>query len=122
MADLVLSGKNFQAADLPEYRAVISPDLRLHYVSTGTDTRLSGTVTLDKAEIAPTGFSGAVSSSADVIIVDDDEDEVLQAIADELGNLKTDDGSMEHFWIIDSEQNRPTNKPEPGLGRPPAAG
>ncbi len=71
LADLTLSGEKFQAADLPEYRAVISPDLRLHYAS--TDTRLSGTVTLDKAKIAPTGFSGAVSSSGDVTIVDDEQ-------------------------------------------------
>ncbi|WP_446008992.1 translocation/assembly module TamB domain-containing protein [Candidatus Electrothrix sp.] len=71
LADLVLSGENFQAVDLPEYRAVISPDLRLYYAS--TDTRLSGTVTLNKAEIAPTGFSGALSSSRDVVIIDDDQ-------------------------------------------------
>ncbi len=71
LADFVLAGENFQAVDLPEYRATISPNLRLRYAS--TDTRLSGTVTLDKAEIAPTGFSGAVSSSGDVIIVDDEE-------------------------------------------------
>lgn len=71
IADLTVTGENFQAADLPEYRAVISPDLRLHYAS--TDTRLSGTVTLNKAEIAPTGFSGAISSSADVVIIDDEQ-------------------------------------------------
>ncbi|MCI5165021.1 MAG: hypothetical protein D3903_02760, partial [Candidatus Electrothrix sp. GM3_4] len=71
LADITISGENFQAADLPEYSAVISPDLRLRYAETGT--RLSGTVTLDKAEIAPTGFSGAVSSSSDVIVIDDDQ-------------------------------------------------
>ncbi|RWX43862.1 hypothetical protein H206_02356 [Candidatus Electrothrix aarhusensis] len=71
LADVAISGKNFQAADLPEYRAVISPDLRLRYAETGS--RLSGTVTLDKAEIAPTGFSGAVSSSSDVIVIDDEQ-------------------------------------------------
>ena len=71
LADVAISGKNFLAADLPEYRAVISPDLRLRYAE--TETRLSGTVTLDKAEIAPTGFSGAVSSSGDVIVVDDEQ-------------------------------------------------
>nr|MDU9044855.1 translocation/assembly module TamB domain-containing protein [Candidatus Electrothrix aestuarii] len=72
LADLSIFGKNFLAADLPEYSAVISPDLRLHYAD--TETRLSGTVTLDKAEIAPTGFgSGAVSSSGDVVVVDEEE-------------------------------------------------
>lgn len=71
LADVVISGENFQAADLSEYRAVISPELRLRYAETGT--RLSGTVVLDKAEIAPTGFSGAASSSADVIVIDDEQ-------------------------------------------------
>ncbi|MCI5148935.1 MAG: hypothetical protein D3916_06030 [Candidatus Electrothrix sp. MAN1_4] len=71
LADLVLTGENFQAADLPEYRAVVTPDLDLHYARTGT--RLSGTVIIDKAEIAPTSFSGAVSSSDDVVIVDDEQ-------------------------------------------------
>ena len=71
LADVAISGENFLAADLPEYQAVISPNLRLRYAE--TETRLSGTVTLDKAEIAPTGFSGAVSSSGDVIVVDDEQ-------------------------------------------------
>ncbi|MGB5685877.1 MAG: translocation/assembly module TamB domain-containing protein [Candidatus Electrothrix sp.] len=71
LADVAISGENFLATDLPEYRAVISPNLRLRYAETGT--RLSGTVTLVEAEIAPTGFSGAVSSSSDVIVVDDEK-------------------------------------------------
>ncbi|MDU9049271.1 MAG: translocation/assembly module TamB domain-containing protein [Candidatus Electrothrix sp. Rat3] len=71
LADISISGKKFQAADLPEYSAIISPDLRLRYAE--TETRLSGTVLLNKAEIAPTGFSGAVSSSGDVIVVDDEQ-------------------------------------------------
>ncbi|WLE98967.1 MAG: translocation/assembly module TamB domain-containing protein [Candidatus Electrothrix communis] len=71
LADFVIFGKKFQAADLPEYSAVISSDLRLRYAETGT--RLSGTVTLDKAKIAPKGFSGAVSSSSDVIVIDDEQ-------------------------------------------------
>jgi translocation and assembly module TamB len=71
LADIAISGENFLAADLPEYRAVISPDLRLHYAE--AETRLSGTVTLVQAEIAPTGFSGAVSSSSDVVVVDDEQ-------------------------------------------------
>ncbi|MCI5114388.1 MAG: hypothetical protein D3912_06080 [Candidatus Electrothrix sp. AX1] len=71
LADVVLSGKNFQAVDLPEYRATISPDLRLHYTTQAT--RLNGTVTLNSAEISPTGFGGAVSSSADIVVVDDEQ-------------------------------------------------
>jgi translocation and assembly module TamB len=70
LVDLSISGENFQAADLPEYQAIISPNLRFVYGETGTV--LSGTVTLPKAKIAPTGFSGSVSSSKDVIIIDED--------------------------------------------------
>ncbi|XOF34270.1 MAG: translocation/assembly module TamB domain-containing protein [Candidatus Electrothrix sp. YB6] len=69
-ADFTLSGKDFQAVNLPEYRVVISPDLHLLYGKTGTT--LNGTVVLPKATIAPVGFSGAVSSSKDVIVVDED--------------------------------------------------
>ncbi len=69
LADFSIIGKNFRAANLPEYQAVISPDLHFIYGKTGTT--LSGTVLLPKAHIAPTGFGGAVSSSNDIVIIDE---------------------------------------------------
>ncbi|MGX9728022.1 MAG: translocation/assembly module TamB domain-containing protein [Candidatus Electronema sp. VV] len=70
-ADLSIKGENFQAADLPEYNVLISPDLKLKYSEKGTV--LSGKITVPKAKIAPKGFSGAVSSSKDVAVVDGED-------------------------------------------------
>ncbi|WP_417912168.1 translocation/assembly module TamB domain-containing protein [Candidatus Electronema sp. TJ] len=63
-----ITGENFQAAALPEYNVLISPDLKLQH--SGKGTVLSGTIAVPKARIAPKGFSGAVSSSKDVVMVD----------------------------------------------------
>ncbi|MGR0481965.1 MAG: translocation/assembly module TamB domain-containing protein [Candidatus Electronema sp. V4] len=67
-AEVSIKGENFQAADLPEYNVLISPDLKLKYSEKGTV--LSGKLVVPKARIAPKGFSGAVSSSKDVAVVD----------------------------------------------------
>lgn len=71
-ATFSITGENFQAAALPEYNVLISPDLKLRH--SGKGTALSGTVAVPKARIAPKGFSGAVSSSKDVVMVDGGED------------------------------------------------
>jgi translocation and assembly module TamB len=67
-ADFHITGENFQTANLPEYQVAVSPDLRLR--SSGNSAALSGTLVVPKAKIAPTGLGGAVSSSKDVVIVD----------------------------------------------------
>jgi translocation and assembly module TamB len=71
-ADFTIKGKDFQAVDLSEYKALISPDL--HFVYGKAGIALSGTVTVAKAGIAPTGFQGSVSASRDVILLDADDD------------------------------------------------
>jgi translocation and assembly module TamB len=68
LLDFTIQGQDFQALDLPEYKAVISPDLRLLFNAKGT--ALNGLLTVNKAHIAPTGFSGVVSSSKDIVVVD----------------------------------------------------
>uniref|UniRef100_UPI004056EBFD translocation/assembly module TamB domain-containing protein n=1 Tax=Candidatus Electronema sp. TaxID=2698783 RepID=UPI004056EBFD len=70
-ADLSIKGENFQAADLPEYNVLISPDLKLQH--SGKGTVLSGKIAVPKAKIAPKGFSGSVSSSKDVTVVDGED-------------------------------------------------
>jgi translocation and assembly module TamB len=70
-ADFTIKGEKFQAADLPEYQVLISPDLRI--VHNGKGTALTGKIVVPKARIAPVGFSGAVSSSKDVMVIDDDK-------------------------------------------------
>ncbi|WP_417914431.1 translocation/assembly module TamB domain-containing protein [Candidatus Electronema sp. JM] len=67
-AEFTIKGENFQAADLPEYNVLISPDLQL--LHNGKGTAISGTIVVPKAKIAPKGFSGAVSSSKDVVVID----------------------------------------------------
>jgi translocation and assembly module TamB len=67
-AEFSITGENFQAAALPEYQALISPDLKLRH--SGKGTVLSGKIAVPKARIAPLGFSGAVSSSRDVVVID----------------------------------------------------
>ncbi len=69
-ADFTIEGKDFQAVHLSEYQATVSPDLRLVYGRTGT--AVSGTVMVSRALLAPLGFSGSVSSSRDVVVVDAD--------------------------------------------------
>jgi translocation and assembly module TamB len=69
-ADFTIQGTDFLAVDLSEYRAVVSPDL--HFVYGEAGTALNGTVTVEKARIAPTGSRGTVSSSRDVVVVDAD--------------------------------------------------
>ncbi|MBU1234793.1 MAG: translocation/assembly module TamB domain-containing protein [Proteobacteria bacterium] len=68
-ADFTIKGKDFQGVDLTEYKALISPDLRFVYEDDGAT--LSGTLTVPKAHIAPIGFQGSVSSSQDVVLVDE---------------------------------------------------
>ena len=67
-AEFSITGENFQAAALPEYNVLLSPDLKLRH--SGKGTVLSGRIAVPKARIAPKGFSGAVSSSKDVAVVD----------------------------------------------------
>ena len=67
-AEVSIKGDNFQAVDLPEYQAVISPDLRLTY--SGKGAALTGKLLVPKARIAPLGFSGAAPSSKDVVVID----------------------------------------------------
>ncbi len=78
LIDFSIQGQDFQALDLPEYKAVINPDLRLLFSPKGTS--LNGILTLNKAHIAPTGFSGAVSSSKDVVVLDREGEEVKQTL------------------------------------------
>ncbi len=70
VADVTIQGDKVQAVHLPEYRAVVSPDMQIKYGPNGL--AISGAVTIDSAHIAPTGFAGAVSSSKDVVIVNGD--------------------------------------------------
>ncbi|HKJ87504.1 MAG TPA: translocation/assembly module TamB domain-containing protein, partial [Gammaproteobacteria bacterium] len=67
-ADLHLSGKDFQAADIPEAKVTVSPDLTLKVRPGHIDVQ--GEVKVPEATLAPREISqGAVQVSRDVVIV-----------------------------------------------------
>lgn len=68
---LNLKGENFLAYNKQGYQFYISPDLYLHYAQ--PEMRLSGTIDIPKASIAPKDYSSAVTLSNDVIIIKNKE-------------------------------------------------
>lgn len=78
-AELRIQGKNFQAANLPEAQAWISPDLTLRLEET---LRVTGRVDIPRATIEPEKFSssGGVSPSGDQVFIEDDEQIATEAL------------------------------------------
>ncbi|MGB0210686.1 translocation/assembly module TamB domain-containing protein [Algiphilus sp.] len=70
-AELSVTGSDFQAANLPEVSAWISPDLRIRVAER---VEIRGTVTVPRARIEPQKFSGGGGEGphADQVFVDDD--------------------------------------------------
>jgi translocation and assembly module TamB len=67
--DLHLRGQNLLVADLPEYRVVASPDLRMQIE--GKRINVSGDVVIPSARIQPAKLTGAVRPSDDARYVDE---------------------------------------------------
>jgi translocation and assembly module TamB len=65
--DVTLKGDRFEVVNLPEARALASPDLRVRIRPGRID--LSGKVGIPEAELEPRDFSGTVSPSRDVVLV-----------------------------------------------------
>lgn len=70
--ELTLTGQDFLAADLPQARVWVSPDLKLKLADRIAE--LSGELKLPRAEITPKGLEGGVAPSDDQIIVVPDAD------------------------------------------------
>ncbi len=68
-AHMTVKGKNFEAVNMPQVKAFISPDLRLAITPKKID--VNGTVTVPKANITPKDLpeSGATTVSSDQVIV-----------------------------------------------------
>jgi translocation and assembly module TamB len=66
-AELAIKGENFQAANLSEVRAWISPDLKVSADRGGIEVR--GDVVVPRADIRPANLDGGVAPSSDEIIV-----------------------------------------------------
>ncbi len=64
-----ITGNGFEAINLPEARVLASPDLQLALQPGRLD--LKGVLTIPEARLEPRDFSGAVSPSRDVVLVDD---------------------------------------------------
>ncbi len=63
-----VKGEDVQVVHLPEYEIWASPDL--HYVYGETGLRITGTMTIPRAHIAPVRLQGVVSPSPDVVVID----------------------------------------------------
>ncbi len=70
-----IGGTNFLAADTPDLRAVIAPDVQVTLADNVLAVR--GQVTVPEATIDVEGFEGGVSASPDVVVLDPVNPEVL---------------------------------------------
>lgn len=78
-----LQGSNFELVNLPEYEVFADPDIR--FGVDGHGATVSGRLFIPRAHIAPTGETGGVSRSSDVVFVDEEVEETKRPMA-----LKTD--------------------------------
>ncbi|WP_420427812.1 translocation/assembly module TamB domain-containing protein [Algiphilus sp.] len=78
-AELRVQGQDFQAANLPEAQAWISPDLTVRLEET---LRISGRVDIPRATIEPEKFSssGGVTPSADQVFIEDDDQVIAKGL------------------------------------------
>lgn len=72
LGQLNIKGSAFEAVKLPEYEVIVDPDL--HFVFNNKRGKLSGSITIPKAIIAPENLNGSVSESKDVIYVNVEEE------------------------------------------------
>jgi translocation and assembly module TamB len=69
---LAVRGSRFQVIDVTEYRAVISPDLKVEM--TTASARVDGKVVIPQARLRPRQLGGAERPSSDVVIVREKEE------------------------------------------------
>ena len=75
--ELAIRGENFQAADMVEARAWVTPKLDLSLVGDKLDLR--GDIEVPRAEITPPSFDGGVGASSDQVIVTGEENAAAKA-------------------------------------------
>jgi translocation and assembly module TamB len=118
-ADIRITGEDFQAANLPEVRLWIAPDLRIRLAE---QLRVTGSVTVPRADIEPQKFSGGnggVTASRDQIIVTGDDeavDEVIEGlpIFAEVTVILGDEVRLEGYGLTTRLAGRLTVREEPG--------
>jgi translocation and assembly module TamB len=92
--DMGIEGKDFQVADRPEWRVVISPDLDITLKQ--HTLAVNGKVNIPKAEITPPHFSNAVRPSDDIVIVGPEQKKKKPPLAFS-ANLHLSLGDKVHF-------------------------
>ncbi len=70
---LTISGKEFTAVSLPEYKASVSPDIQFNFDR--DISRLTGDIVVDNAVIAPHRINTVLTESSDVVYVDETEED-----------------------------------------------
>ncbi|MCC2658337.1 MAG: hypothetical protein K0Q76_3445 [Panacagrimonas sp.] len=75
--NLVIRGENFQAADMAEARAWVSPKLELALRGDRLDLR--GDIEVPRAEITPPSFDSGIGASSDQVIVTDQQKAIEEA-------------------------------------------
>ncbi len=111
-----LKGENFLLIDLPEYEIFAEPDLVLFF--NGDRGEISGEILFPRGRIAPTGGSGHISASGDVVFVDERKEarrnkwELATDIYIELG----DEIQLDSFGLKSRLDGRLAVKDVPGRG------
>ncbi|MFH2124641.1 MAG: translocation/assembly module TamB domain-containing protein [Pseudomonadota bacterium] len=115
LVDAIASGKEFEVAHLPEYEILIDPDL--HFMVREGVMQLNGKVFVPRASIAITEVDSSVTSSRDIVVVDDgQEDEstdlpLKASVSVELGP----DVAVDAFGLKGRLQGSVTVNDAPGL-------
>ncbi len=92
---MAVRGEGFEAISVPEYRVLVSPDLKLELDP--ASAQVSGAVLIPEARLRPKQLSGATRPSRDVVIVSGDSSEtagyaVTSNVRLELGERISFDG------------------------------
>ena len=116
VAGLRIVGDNVQVADIADARVWVSPDLRFEQGAEGM--RLTGTVTVPKAEITPRNLqANAIGVSRDQVLVGVDAPETKAlALSAEVNVVLGDAVSFEGFGLKSKVQGRLLAIDTPGSG------
>lgn len=116
VADLKIAGDNVQVADIADARVWVSPDLRFQQGAEGM--RLTGTVTVPKAEITPRNLqANAIGVSRDQVLVGVDAPETKTLpLSAEVNIVLGEAVSFEGFGLKSKVQGRLLAIDTPGSG------
>lgn len=112
---LHITGSNFLAANLPQARVWVSPDLRFDLARDRAD--LSGEVQVPRAELLPRSFAQGISPSRDQIIVGSQGEDAQAGLLKIYSNVRIvlgDNVKFDGFGLKSKLQGALTATDEPG--------